>query len=46
MSSAVTLDAKRAKVNCAASLNVKTDGPLTVTITDCAGGASVTHSYS
>ena len=30
--SAVTIDAKRAKVNCAATLNVKTDGPLTVTI--------------
>jgi hypothetical protein len=44
--SAVTIDAKRAKVNCAATLNVKTDGPLTVTIADCAGGASVTHSYS
>jgi hypothetical protein len=44
--SAVTIDAKRAKVNCAATLSVKTDGPLTVTIADCAGGASVTHSFS
>jgi hypothetical protein len=43
---AVTIDAKRAKVNCAATLNVKTDGPLSVTIADCAGGATVTHTFS
>jgi hypothetical protein len=45
--SAVTIDAKRAKVNCAASLNVKTDGPLTVTLADCPGatGTTVTHSF-
>jgi hypothetical protein len=42
---AVTIDAKRAKVNCAASLNVKTDGPLSVTIADCAGGGTVTHTF-
>jgi hypothetical protein len=45
--SAVTIDAKRANVNCAASLNVKTDGPLTVTLADCPGatGTTVTHSF-
>jgi pimeloyl-ACP methyl ester carboxylesterase len=45
--SAVTIDAKRAKVNCAATLNVKTDGPLTVTLADCPGATSttVTHTF-
>ncbi len=43
---AVTIDAKRAKVNCAATLNVKTDGPLTVTLADCPHGESVTHTFS
>jgi hypothetical protein len=44
---AVTIDAKRAKVTCAATLNVKTDGPLTVTLADCPGATSstVTHSF-
>jgi pimeloyl-ACP methyl ester carboxylesterase len=44
---AVTIDAKRAKVTCAASLNVKTDGPLTVTLADCPGATSstVTHTF-
>jgi hypothetical protein len=41
----VTIDAKRAKVNCAAALNVSTDGPLQVTIADCPHGESVTHSF-
>ena len=42
---AVTIDAKRAKVTCAATLNVTTDGPLTVTLADCPGatGTTVTH---
>ena len=31
----VTIDAKRAKVDCKAQLNVTTDGPLTVTLADC-----------
>jgi hypothetical protein len=35
--SAVTIDAKRAKVDCKAQLNVTTDGPLTVTLADCKG---------
>ena len=35
--SAVTIDAKRAKVDCKAHLNVTTDGPLTVTLADCKG---------
>jgi hypothetical protein len=44
--SAVTIDAKRAKVNCAATLNVKTDGPLTVTLADCPGGMGTTFTHS
>jgi hypothetical protein len=45
--SAVTIDAKRAKVNCSAKLNVTTDGPLTVTLADCKGakGTTVTQSF-
>jgi hypothetical protein len=35
--SAVMIDAKRAKVDCKAHLNVTTDGPLTVTLADCKG---------
>src|SRR5438128_9491878 len=35
--SAMTIDAKRAKVSCQATLNVTTDGPLTVTLADCPG---------
>jgi hypothetical protein len=31
----VTIDAKRARVDCHAQLNIKSDGPLTVTLTDC-----------
>jgi hypothetical protein len=43
----VSIDAKRAKVNCAAALAVTTDGPLTVTLADCPGakGTTVTHTY-
>src|SRR5207249_4676578 len=33
----LTIDAKRAKVDCAAALAVTTDGPLTVTLADCPG---------
>jgi hypothetical protein len=43
---AVTIDAKRAKVNCNAQLNVVTDGPLTVTLADCAGVKSTPVSFS
>jgi hypothetical protein len=42
----VTIDAKRAKVNCNAQLNVVTDGPLTVTLADCAGVKSTPVSFS
>jgi hypothetical protein len=31
----VSIDGKRARVSCHPKLNVKSDGPLTVTITDC-----------
>jgi hypothetical protein len=44
--SAVTIDAKRAKVNCKAHLNVVTDGPLTVTLADCNGVKSTPQSFS
>jgi hypothetical protein len=44
--SAVTIDAKRAKVNCKAHLNVVTDGPLTVTLADCSGVNSTPQSFS
>jgi pimeloyl-ACP methyl ester carboxylesterase len=43
----VTIDAARARVDCAAQLNVKTDGPLKVTLTDCgASPASRTVSFN
>jgi len=43
----VTIDARRAKVDCKAQLNVTTDGPLTVTLADCRGVKStpVTESF-
>lgn len=44
--SAVTIDAKRAKVNCKAHLNVTTDGPLTVTLADCSGVKSTPVSFT
>jgi len=44
--SAVTIDAKRAKVKCNAQLNVTTDGPLTVTLADCKGVKSTPVSFS
>jgi hypothetical protein len=40
--SAVSIDAARARVDCSASLDVTTDGPLAVTLTDCAKGRSRT----
>jgi len=44
--SAVTIDAKRARVDCKAHLNVTTDGPLTVTLADCKGPKSTPVSFS
>jgi hypothetical protein len=42
----VTIDAKRAKVDCNAQLNVTTDGPLTVTLAECHGKSkSVTAGF-
>ena len=42
----VTIDAKRARIDCRADLNVTTDGPLTVTLADCRGKSkSVTASF-
>src|SRR5207253_1302323 len=44
--SSVTVDAARAKVDCAAQLHVTTDGPLKVTLADCPGGRTpVTSSF-
>jgi hypothetical protein len=40
--SAVSIDAARARVDCSAGLNVTTDGPLAVTLADCAKGRSRT----
>jgi hypothetical protein len=44
---AVTIDAKRAMVDCQAQLNVTTDGHLTVTLADCPeeSGKTVTQSF-
>jgi hypothetical protein len=35
---AATIDAARARVSCAAKLNIKSDGPLQVTLAGCAAG--------
>jgi pimeloyl-ACP methyl ester carboxylesterase len=43
--SAVSIDAKRAKVDCAAALNVTTDGPLQVTLSDCRGHRTRTVNF-
>jgi hypothetical protein len=44
--SSVTIDAARAKVDCAAQLRVTSDGPLKVSLADCPGGAApVTFSF-
>ncbi|MEA2214941.1 MAG: hypothetical protein QOK19_502 [Solirubrobacteraceae bacterium] len=40
-----SIDARRARVDCAAALHVSTDGPLQVTLTDCPGGRSKTFSF-
>ncbi len=41
----VMIDAARAKVDCAAQLNVQTDGPIAVTLADCGGGRSRTSHF-
>jgi hypothetical protein len=41
----VSVDAARARVDCSASLNVTTDGPLKLTLADCPGGHSRTFSF-
>jgi predicted esterase len=41
----VSVDARRARVDCGAALHVSTDGPLQVTLTDCPGGRSRTLSF-
>jgi hypothetical protein len=43
----VTIDAARAKVDCAAQLNVTSDGPIEVTLADClsGGGSTVTKTF-
>jgi hypothetical protein len=41
----VTVDAKRAKVTCAAQLSVTTDGPVEVTLADCPHGETITRSF-
>jgi hypothetical protein len=40
-----SIDAQRAKIDCAAHLNVSTDGPLKLTLADCPGGGSKTFSF-
>jgi hypothetical protein len=45
--SKVTVDATRARVDCAAQLHVTSDGPLKVKLADCPGGAApVTFSFA
>jgi hypothetical protein len=41
----VTIDATRAHVDCAAALDVTTDGALKVTLSDCPGGGSRTLAF-
>jgi hypothetical protein len=43
--SKVSVDATRARVDCSAALAVTTDGPLRVTLTDCPGGGSRSHTF-
>jgi hypothetical protein len=43
--SSLTIDARRAHVDCAAALHVSTDGPVTVTLADCRGGTTKTLSF-
>jgi hypothetical protein len=40
----VTIDAARARVDCAAQLHVTTDGPIKVKLADCPGGTAPTTS--
>jgi hypothetical protein len=42
----VTIDATRARIDCSATLDVTTDGPLRVTLSDCPGGGVKTLSFS
>ncbi|HEX4465710.1 MAG TPA: hypothetical protein VH025_00860 [Solirubrobacteraceae bacterium] len=42
---AVSIDAARARVDCAAALHVSTDGPLKVMLADCPGGGKRTLSF-
>jgi hypothetical protein len=44
--SRVTIDATRARVDCAAALSVTTDGPLKVTLSDCPGGGARSFSFT
>jgi hypothetical protein len=41
----VTVDATRARVDCSAQLNVSSDGPMKVTLSDCPGGGSRTFRF-
>ena len=41
-----TIDARRARVDCSAHLNVTTDGPLRLTLADCPGGGSKTFKFA
>jgi hypothetical protein len=41
----VAVDARRARVDCAATLSVSTDGPISVTLADCPGGGSRTLKF-
>ncbi len=41
----VTVDARRAKVDCAAQLNVTSDGPIEVTLADCPEQGTVTKTF-
>jgi hypothetical protein len=41
----VSIDAARARIDCAATLRVSTDGPLKVTLSDCPGSGSTTRRF-
>ena len=43
--STVTVDASRARVDCSAALQVTTDGPVKVTLTDCPGGGTRSRTF-
>jgi dienelactone hydrolase len=43
--SSITIDATRARLDCNATLDVKTDGPVQITLADCLDGASKTTTY-